>query len=241
MPAQKDGLTNMRHQADKLQELLGLRFPPVAIAFRPNPPPGVSRINGAAPSGCSYWKLAAEGQVFYTEAVDHHNCPVGAHTHGIDLPPEKQRELQSLIETMLELGYLREVEIPNIPRRAEHFGVAIYSPWGLAPCDPDVVLVRCNAKQLMLLAEAARAAGIGDTGELMGRPTCAMIPATLRHGRATSSLGCIGNRVYTGLADDELYAAIPGCRMDEVLKHLDVIVEANSKLEAFHRQRLLSC
>ena len=91
----------------------------------------------------------------------------------------------------------------------------------------------------MLLAEAARAAGIGDTGELMGRPTCAMIPATLQHGRATFSLGCIGNRVYTGLADDELYAAIPGSSTDDVLKHLAVIVEANSKLEAFHRQRFL--
>ena len=91
----------------------------------------------------------------------------------------------------------------------------------------------------MLLAEAAGAAGIGDTGALMGRPTCAMIPATLQHRRAAFSLGCIGNRVYTGLADDELYAAIPGCSMDNVLEHLDVIMEANSRLEAFHLQRFL--
>ena len=229
----------MRPQADKLQELLRLRLPSVAIAFRPTAPPGVSRINGAAPSACSYWKLAAEGRVFYTESADHYTCPVGAYTHGIDLPAEQQGELQDLLGTMLELKYLREAEIPNIPRRAEQFGVAIYSPWAVAPCDPDVVLVRCDAKQLMLLAEAAGAAGIGDASGLMGRPTCAMIPATLQHGRATFSLGCIGNRVYTGLADDELYAAIPGCAMDELLEHLDVMVEANSKLEAFHRQRFL--
>ena len=229
----------MRQQADKLQELLRLRLPPVAIAFRPTAPPGVSRINSAAPAGCAYWKLAAEGRVFYTESADHYNCPVGAYTHGIDLPAEQQGELQGLMGTMLELKYLREAEIPNIPRRAEQFGVAIYSPWALAPCAPDVVLVRCDAKQLMLLAEAAGAAGIGDTGELMGRPTCAMIPATLQHGRATFSRGCIGNRVYTGLADDELYAALPGCSMDNVLEHLDVIMEANSKLETFHRQRFL--
>lgn len=235
----KDDLTNMRQQTDKLQELLRLRLPAVAIAFRPTAPPGVSRINGAAPAGCSYWKLAAEGRVFYTEAVDHYNCPVGAHTHGIDLPADKQGELQGLMGTMLELKYLREAEIPNIPRRTEQFGVAIYSPWALAPCDPDVVLVRCDARQLMLLAEATGAAGIGDASELMVRPTCAMIPATLQHTRATFSLGCIGNRVYTGLADDELYAAIPGCRMDKVLEHLDVIMEANSKLETFHRQRSL--
>lgn len=229
----------MRQQANKLQELLRLRLPPVAIAFRPTAPPGVSRINGAAPAGCSYWKLAAEGRVFYTESDDHYNCPVGAYTHGIDLPADKQEELQGLMGTMLELKYLREAEIPNIPRRTEQFGVAIYSPWALAPCDPDVVLVRCDAKQLMLLAEAAGAAGIGDASELMGRPTCAMIPATLQHTRATFSLGCIGNRVYTGLADEELYAGVPGRSMDKLLEQLDVIVEANTKLEAFHRQRFL--
>ena len=41
----------------------------------------------------------------------------------------------------------------------------------------------------MLLAEAAGAAGIGDTGALMGRPTCAMIPATLQHRRAAFESG----------------------------------------------------
>jgi hypothetical protein len=25
--------------------------------------------------------------VFYTEAADHYNCPVGSYTHGIALPP----------------------------------------------------------------------------------------------------------------------------------------------------------
>ena len=31
----------------------------------------------------------------------------------------------------------------------------------------------------------------------------------------------------------------PGCSMGNVLEHLDVIMEANSKLETFHRQRFL--
>lgn len=103
--------------------------------------------------------------------------------------------------------------------------------------EPDVVLVRGNAKQLMLLSEALRAASIGDTGELMGRPTCAVVPATLQNGRAVVSLGCIGNRVYTGLTDDELYAAVPGSRMADVFEQLLVIVEANRKLELYHRER----
>ncbi len=221
----------------RLQELLGLHRPPVAVTFQAKAPAGVPRIDSAGPSSCSYWKLAAEGRIFYTESSDHFNCPIGAYTHRVDLPTENQAELQSLLGTMLELGYLREAEIPNIPRRTESFGVAIYSPWASAPCDPDVVMIRCDAKQLMLLAEAAAGAGIGDANGLMGRPTCAMIPATIQQSRASFSLGCIGNRVYTELADGELYAAFPGSSMERLLEHLAVIIEANTKLEAFHQQR----
>lgn len=230
----------MMHQTDRLQELLGLRWPPVAIAFRCTPPPGVPRIDSAGPAGCAYWKLAAEGKVFYTAAADHYNCPVGAYTHGIDLPPAQQTELQGVIGTMVQLQYLWEAEVSAIPHRTEPFGVAVYSPWALAPDDPDVILVRGNAQQLMLLSEAARAAGIGDAGELMGRPTCAMIPATLQSGRASTSLGCIGNRVYTALADDEFYAAVPWPKINDVLHQLPVLVDANRELEAYHRQRAAS-
>ena len=69
-----------------------------------------------------------------------------------------------------------------MPRRTEPFGVAVYAPLAEAPVDPDVVLVRGDARQIMLVAEAARAAGIGHDGAAMGRPACAMIPAGHEHG-----------------------------------------------------------
>ena len=83
-----------------LADLLDLRFPAVVVAFRPNAPPGVARVAAPGPSGCSYWKLAAEGQTFYTEAADHLNCPIGAYTHGVDLPPASAEELKGLIGVM---------------------------------------------------------------------------------------------------------------------------------------------
>lgn len=43
----------------------------------------------------------------------------------------------------------------------------------------------------------------------MGRPTCMALPAALAHGVVTST-GCIGNRVYTDMGEDELYVAVPG-------------------------------
>src|SRR3712207_2089365 len=112
----------------QLQRLLGLAAPPVAVTFRTEAPPGVPHVAETGPSGCTYWHRAAEGQAFYTEAADHYNCPIGAYTHGIDLPPAKQEELQGLIGTMAGLGYLDPGEVPSIPRREGEFGTAVYAP-----------------------------------------------------------------------------------------------------------------
>ena len=52
-----------------------------------------------------------------------------------------------------------------------------------------------------------------------------------------ASVGCIGNRVYTGLADDELYLAVPAAALEATLGRPDTILNANAQLEAFHRLR----
>jgi len=102
---------------------------------------------------------------------------------------------------------------------------------------PDVVLVRGRARQIMLVAEAARAAGIAGDGAAMGRPACAMIPAVLGGPTGVTSLGCIGNRVYTGLGDAELYFTIPGGKLGEVVDKLATVVHANRELQAYHEGR----
>ena len=220
-----------------IQELLTLSLPPIAIAFRPTPSSGVPHVSALGPAGCSYWRLAAEGKVFYTQAADHYNCPVGAYTHGVDLPAEKATELEGLVKTMVGLEYLKMEEVPNIPRRTAPFGVAMYGPLPGAPFAPDVVLVRGRANQVMLLLEASRMAGIGPDVGVTPRPTCAMLPETIQTDRATISFGCIGNRVYTGLGDDELYVALPGHKLPEIVSKLATIVKANRELEQFHRER----
>ena len=69
-----------------LTDALQLTRRPVAVAFLDEPPEGVRRLEGAQPSGCAFWSLAAAGQVFYTAPEDHYNCPIGSYTHHIDLP-----------------------------------------------------------------------------------------------------------------------------------------------------------
>jgi uncharacterized protein (DUF169 family) len=216
---------------------MNLGHQPVAIAFLDHPPAGLSRLDRALAAGCGYWAHASEGHAFYTTAEDHYNCTIGAHTHGVTLPPAKAAELQAVIGTMIELKYLKADEVATITRRTRPMEVAAYAPIGLASFDPDVVIFRGNARQIMLISEAARRAGVFEAGAVMGRPACAMIPQALNSQAGIASVGCIGNRVYTGLGDDELYFAVPGSALEQTLDQIETVLRANTQLEAFHRQR----
>lgn len=224
--------------ATQINEILGLRRQAVAVRFQELPPEDLPRIKEAAVSGCAYWKLAAQGQSFYTDAADHYGCPIGAHTHGIDLPDETAQELESVVGTMVDLQYIAVEEVSQIPQVPGPFGVAMYAPLTDANFEPDVVLVCGNAKQMMLLAEAAQLAGLSSDTSMVGRPTCAAIPAVMHSARTATNLGCIGNRVYTDLADDELYFIIAGPQLDTVVEKLATIAQANDALESYHRGRI---
>jgi uncharacterized protein (DUF169 family) len=216
---------------------LNLDHQPVAVGFLAAPPNGLSHIDRPLPAGCGYWKHASDGHAFYTLPADHENCPVGAFTHGVTLSEAKTQELQSLVGTMVDLKYLKPEEIPSIPHRRAPTQIVAYAPLALASFAPDVIIFRGNPRQIMLVSEAARAAGVFDSGAALGRPACAMIPQTMTAGAGLASVGCIGNRVYAELGDNELYFAVPGDVMPRVLEQLEVIVTANTALEAFHRQR----
>ena len=84
----------------------------------------------------------------------------------------------------------------------------------------------------MLLNEAANRAGVTSGAPALGRPTCMAFAASLQHG-AILSLGCIGNRVYTGLGEDEMYMVFRGRDLANIADALDTIVGANVALSAY--------
>jgi uncharacterized protein (DUF169 family) len=218
-----------------LTSALHLARRPVAVTFREEPPLGVVKFVGAQPSGCSFWRLAANGRPFYTVPSDHYNCPVGSYTHNMALPPEREQELPRMFSMMADIGYIRMREVPGIARLPKTSAVAIYAALGETPVDPDVVIVAGKPGRLMLLQEAATRSAL-NTLPMLGRPTCAAIPAALGGGLA-SSLGCVGNRVYTGVDDEEFYTVIAGRDVATVVDHLETITIANAALGEYHRQR----
>ncbi len=229
-------MTDYRSIEQRLSEALGLQRRPVAVTFQETPPAGVSKFAGTEPSGCSFWRLAAQGRTFYTVPSDHYNCPIGSYTHQIPLPPERAAELDQTLSFMVGIDYIRMEEVPGIPRLPQTPRVVIYAPLGDTPVDPDVVLFAGRPGRVMLLQEAALRAGVASEVPSFGRPTCMALPAALAHG-VVASTGCIGNRVYTDLGEDELYVAVLGKDVARVADAVQTIATANAQLAEYHRGR----
>jgi len=218
------------------QQILDLKRRPVAVAFPAEVPEGAEQFSGSEPAGCSFWRLAAEGRTLATVPSDHYNCPVGSYTHNIPLPENRAKELPAVLETMVSLGYLKMEEVPGIPVLPQTPRNIVFAPLGDTPVDPDVVLFVAPAAKLMLLEEAAIRAGASAKLPLLARPTCMAIPAALAHGMVTSA-GCIGNRIYTGVGNDEMYAAVPGRALEQIARELGTVETANLALAQYHQDR----
>jgi len=209
---------------------------PVAVTFLDAMPSGIERFIGVEPSGCSFWRLAADGMVFYTLPADHFNCAVGSYTHNIPLSLEREKETEQTLQMMFGVGYIRPEDIPGIPRLAKTPAAVVYAPLGAAPTPPSAVLFTCRASAAMLLNEAAMRAGSGGALPPLGRPACMALPAALDKG-TVSSLGCIGSRVYTGIGEDEMFVVVPGADLEKVAAALEIVATANAAVGAFARDR----
>lgn len=221
-----------------LQQALSLRVPPIAIGFFDMAPAGIEKRAGeAVPAGCAFWQEAQNGASFYTTQEDHYNCAVGAYTHAIDLPAERADELQNTISFMVENEYLKMEEVPGIPRLPESPKAVAYGPVDAPGFEPDIVLIAAKPDQAMLLYEACLKAGAGNPmTNVIGRPSCAVLPLTLSTEASSISLGCRGNRLYAGLAENEIYVSIPADKWGRVQEEVQAILQADQAMSAFYNQ-----
>lgn len=228
--------TNWQELERQIAKVVKSSVRPIGVAFLDEEPGGVKKYEGTQPSGCSFWRLAAQGTAFYTLPENHFNCAVGAYTHNIPLSPDREKETEATLKMMFDLGYVKPEEVPQIPRLAKTPKAIVYSPLGDIPVDPDVVLFALKPSSAMLLQEAAGRAGVSTGAPALGRPTCMALPASMAHGTITS-LGCIGNRIYTGLGDDEIYVVLRAQDLPAVAEALQVIGGANAALRDYARGR----
>jgi uncharacterized protein (DUF169 family) len=229
-------MPNYQSMERMLTQHLSLGRRPVAVTFGDAVPEGISQFSGRAPAGCSFWGIAAKGTTFYTQAADHYNCPIGSYTHNMDLPPDRSHELSDTLGLMVQIGYLKMEEVPGVFRLPQTPQTVTYSPLGDTKANPSAVLVTGRPGQLALLSEASMRAGVYSSLPMLARPTCMALPAAMEKGVVIST-ACIGNRVYTDLGEDQMYAVIPGKDLERVVAELETIAAANAQLAEHHKGR----
>ena len=69
----------------------------------------------------------------------------------------------------------------------------IYGPLAETPVDPDVILLRVNGKQLMVISDAWPGLRIE------GKPQCHIVAIAKEQGELAASVGCALSRVRTAM------------------------------------------
>jgi uncharacterized protein (DUF169 family) len=105
--------------------------------------------------------------------------------------------------------------VPQIPVVHERPGAVVYGPLAETPTDPDVVFLRLNAKQLMVLSDAIPGLRIE------GKPQCHIIAVAKDEGEVAASVGCALSRVRTGMPATEMTCAIPAPQLDGVVAAIE--------------------
>jgi uncharacterized protein (DUF169 family) len=225
--------------AAELDSLLKLQSPPLAITFSQTSPEGVSRFEGPmpepmpdgrtgkVPAGCVFW-IEAASKTFTTEPEDHGNCSVGSLTHGLKTLEEVAGN--SDVAAILESGWVTLDVVPHIPVLKERPDFITYGPLAETSVDPDVVFLRLNAKQVMVLHDAMP--GL----RFEGKPQCHIIPIAKEQNDVAVSVGCMLSRVRTNLPNGEMTCAIPSGRLTEVIDRLKAAAPADIAVAGYASQ-----
>ncbi|GHO45668.1 DUF169 domain-containing protein [Ktedonospora formicarum] len=216
---------------------LQLQHEPVGLAFLEQVPEQVEHIGKRVPSACTFWRLGEQG-VFYANTEDHKECPIGMMTMGFTMPASDVERANALVETMANVQYFSPAEVSALPTVQKPHQFIVYGRLDLLPLEPDVVLCMMDTQQSMLIAEALGQVNWLQGGQsAFGRPTCGVIPRTLKTGETSLSFGCVGARTYTEMTPGEVVLSIPGEQFAELVERLQTIAQANNALAPFHQQQ----
>ncbi len=219
-----DDQSAWRDFAHRLTKALHLNVAPIAITFdaadvppfadpsEPMPEPTPDGRTGRVPAGCVFWVHALE-RTFTTQPEDHGNCSVGSLTHGlIDLATAATR---ADVGALVEAGWVTPEVFPAIPTVSARPEAITYGPLTDSKAQPDVVLVRTNARGAMTIGDALPELAIE------GKPQCHIVAIAKEQQRPAASVGCALSRARTGMGAHEMTCALPGSRLGEIIDAIE--------------------
>lgn len=218
--------TDWNDLASRLSSTLHLSEAPIAISFSKSAPSGVAPFDapmsapaedgrtGRVPAGCVFW-VKATTNTFSTEPADHGNCSVGRYTHG--LASLEDVASNGDVAALLESGWVTEAAVGTIPAISQRPGAITYGPLGQTPdsVSPDVVLLRVNGRQLMVLSDALPGLHIE------GKPQCHIVALAKEQQIPAASVGCALSRARTGMTPDEMTCALPASSLATTVEAIE--------------------
>jgi uncharacterized protein (DUF169 family) len=212
----------------KIKNKLGLKKSPVAIKLvlkEDDIAEGIPKIKEHI-RHCEMVQKAAQGDTFYATA-EQQACKGGAGALGIIEPPEKVKsgEMYYSLGRFSSLGSAKRT-VDAIPKIDPIMKAIVYAPLETAPFDPDVVVIICNPKQAMQLAQAmvytlggrfeADFAGIQSLcGDAVAGPYTTKRP--------NITLGCSGSRKFADIKPDEVIVGMNGENIGCVVNALEAL------------------
>ncbi|MSO36919.1 MAG: hypothetical protein EXQ69_01565 [Acidimicrobiia bacterium] len=217
-------MNNWSELARRLSGSLNLANAPLAITFHDAPPDGVKPCGlpipspladgrtGRAAAGCVFW-IHGETNTFSTVEQDHGNCSVGSMTHGFKTLDEVAGNDD--VAALVGSGWVTMELVPHIPVITKKPGSVTYGPLADTSFDPDVVFIRVNGKQLMVLSDAIPGLRIE------GKPQCHIVAIAKEQREIAASVGCALSRVRTGMPATEMTCAIPAEKLGAAIEAIE--------------------
>lgn len=230
--------TNWSELSRRLSSALHLQAPPIAIAFGQTRPDSVPSYDepmsepasdgrrGRVAAGCVFWVKATE-KTFTTAPEDHGNCSVGRVTHGLATLAEVAGNDD--VKTLLDSAWVADGDVAGLPTVSTRSAAITYGPLGYFPDGvvPDVVLVRVNGRQLMVISDAIPSLSIS------GKPQCQIVAIAKEERRSAASVGCALSRARTGMSPDEMTCAFPAQQLEEIVPAIESASATDNKVARY--------
>lgn len=200
-----------------LVKCLKIKTSPVGVKLIPKGgkiPEGIRKADEIM-SHCQFVDRARRtGEEFYTMDEDQ-MCKIGAGAMGLGVIPADVVSGEFYYKELEQYGTLgaarRTVElIPTLPSNST--GAVLYSSLEKTSFIPDVVMVVCNSRQIMLLTQAMmyKIGGRLEVSFAGVQSVCSDgVVQTYKEGKIGVTVGCNGSRAYATLTDEEMIMGIP--------------------------------
>lgn len=224
-------IKEINKHGEELVEYLRLTTSPVAVKLIPNGgkiPEGIKKVDETMRHCQLVDRVRRTGEEFYTLGEDQ-MCKGGAGAMGLGEMPPKVASGEFYYNKLKQFstqGAARRT-LERVPKLLPYSTEAIlYSPLEKATFTPDVVVVICTPKQIMLLTQAMmyKTGGRIEASFAGKQSLCSDgIVQAYKEGKIGVTVGCSGSRTYTKIADEEMIMGIPLELLSDVVDGLKEI------------------